>query len=378
MRIGFFTDSYRPYQSGVVRALETLKKELTRQGHEVFIFAPGYRRQEPEAGVFRFWSIAAPTFREFSLAFPFSFRLAKTVSSLGLELIHVHSPFLLGRLGARTAKHFNLPLVFTYHTLYDRYVHYFPFFREPTRLAVNWLTKNFCNACDLIVAPSPGIKELLLAQEVKKPLAVIPTGIELEAYTQTDAAWLRKNFCLSPAEKVLLFVGRLGKEKNLGFLLQSFAEVWKELPVARLVLVGAGPEKKRLTRQAEALGIAARVTFTGSLPHSRVLDCYAGADLFVFSSLTETQGLVIAEAKAAGLPAVAVDAFGVRDFVAPGEDGYLTPLNIGAFSQRIILLLKDEAQRQKLAQQAKNNARKLSSLETTRQLVANYQFLLAR
>ncbi|MGB9885802.1 MAG: glycosyltransferase family 4 protein [Moorellales bacterium] len=379
LAIGFFTDSFRPYTSGVVRSIETFTHHLRRQGHRVYIFAPGYPNAPPEEGVFRFASLPAVTQRDFRLAVPLSWSLGSTVRRLKLDVIHVHSPFLLGSLGAEAARRHGLPLVFTYHTLYDQYVHYVPFIPELSRRLVRQYTRRFCNRCDLVIAPTTQIAELLRRQGVRTPLAVVPTGIELDRFRQGDRNRLRQRYALPPEVKILLYVGRLGKEKNLRFLLESFARLRRlpDLPPLRLVLVGGGNAEEETKRLAAELGVADQTIFTGTLPPEEVVHCYAGADLFVFASVTETQGLVLAEAKAAGLPVVAVDAAGVRDMVHSGVDGYLTAPSLDEFTSRVAELLRDENRRATMARQAQVTVEEFAAERTAQRLAEHYRHLVS-
>lgn len=376
-KIGIFTDSYRPYNSGVVRSILTFSKELTAQGHELYIFAPSYRDCEKEHRVFRFASIPAPTNPEFSLAVPISFSLRPTIKKLDLDLIHVHSPFLLGRVGAKYAKRLDIPLVFTFHTLYDQYVHYVPFGKNLTRELTQKFCSDFANNCDLVVVPTGVVKQYLLELGVSSPVEVIPTGIVISDFEQgKDQFWLRNQYDIPPSEKVLLFVGRLGKEKNIPFLLDAFEKVKESLDRVTLVIVGGGPEEEALKSLTQQLNIDKKVVFTGNLSPQDVIKCYHGADLFVFPSITETQGLVVGEAKAAGLPVVAVNAFGVSEMVVDGEDGFLTEIDVQEFSKKISLLIKDDSLYSKMSKQAKMNAQLISSKNCAHRLAQCYKKLL--
>ncbi|MDF9408673.1 MAG: Alpha-monoglucosyldiacylglycerol synthase [Pelotomaculum sp. PtaB.Bin013] len=378
MKIGIFTDSYLPYTSGVVRSIQTFSEELTSNGHEVFIFAPSYRDCRKENRVFRFSSIPSPTNRDFTLAMPFSIRLRPTIKKLNLDLIHVHSPFLLGRLGARYARRLGIPLVFTFHTLYDQYVHYVPFAQSLTKDLAQRISRGFCNHCDLVIVPTAAVEKYLHEIGVKASIRVVPTGIKVMNYQSGDRDWLRCRFGLPEGEKVLLFVGRLGQEKNINFLMECFARINREMKNTRLVLVGGGPEEEELKNKAKELGIAGQVTFTGVLPPSDVVNCYAGADIFVFSSVTETQGIVIGEAKAAGLPVVAVAAFGVSEMVDDGIDGFLTELEPLQFIEKITLLLKNDDLYEKMSRNARNNAENLSTANCTAKLINCYSHVIER
>lgn len=378
MNIGFFTDSYRPYTSGVVRSIELFAREFNARGHEVYIFGPDYPliHYPREDKVFRFASIPAPTMPEFSIPIPFSAQLGTTLRRINLEVIHVHSPFLLGRLGAYAARQYGLPLIFTFHTLYEQYVHYLPVAQQTTKLMVQTIGRDFCNRCDLVIAPSRLVENYLREIGVTVNVAVIPTGIDLKEFEDTDSRWLQTNFQVSPTERILLFVGRLGKEKNIIFLLESFYRVQQEISDLRLVIVGGGPQEEDLRRLCIKLGIDGKVIFTGVLPRNQIVHCYAAADLFVFPSVTETQGLVIAEAKAAGLPVVAIRAFGAAEMVRHGEDGFLAEHSQDSFTGSIIRLLRDRSLYEKMSRNALINAGELSSSSSAEKMLAQYGHLL--
>lgn len=378
MNIGFFTDSYRPYTSGVVRSIELFAREFNARGHEVYIFGPDYPliHYPREDKVFRFASIPAPTMPEFSIPIPFSAQLGTTLRRINLEVIHVHSPFLLGRLGAYAARQYGLPLIFTFHTLYEQYVHYLPVAQQTTKLMVQTIGRDFCNRCDLVIAPSRLVENYLREIGVTVKVAVIPTGIDLKEFEDTDSRWLQTNFQVSPTERILLFVGRLGKEKNIIFLLESFYRVQQEISDLRLVIVGGGPQEEELRRLCIKLGIDGKVIFTGVLPRNQLVHCYAAADLFVFPSVTETQGLVIAEAKAAGLPVVAIRAFGAAEMVRHGEDGFLAEHSQDSFTGSIIRLLQDRSLYEKMSRNALFNAGELSSSSSAEKMLAQYGHLL--
>ncbi|SHJ93696.1 glycosyltransferase family 4 protein [Desulforamulus aeronauticus] len=375
MRIGVFTDSYKPYVGGVVRSIEIFTEELKQLGHEVYIFAPNYPGLPEEEDVFRFPSIPS-TYKGFYLGLPFSTRLEEFLNSHPLDIIHVHSPFILGRLGARIAKKLDIPVVFTYHTLYDQYTHYVPLIKDLSKEFTRKVTVSFCNQCDLVITPTQIICTHIENMGVKSNIRWLPTGIDLTEFSSLDRTWLKKKFGLDPGEPVLLFVGRAAKEKNIPFVIDGFAKILEQYHKASLVIVGEGPETLNLKKYVKELALSERVFFTGNLSRVDLVNAYGGADLFVFSSATETQGIVIAEAKAAGLPVVAVNAFGVANMVSDGEDGYLVAMDRQAFSEQIMNLLKDDELRLCLAKRAVENAKQFSSRLCAQKLVQYYQELL--
>jgi glycosyltransferase involved in cell wall biosynthesis len=289
---------------------------------------------------------------------------------------------MLGQLGARYARQLNVPLVFTFHTLYEEYVHYVPLAPKITKKTTRYFCRNFCNKCDLIIVPTAEIGKYLKGLGVTTPVKKVPTGINMEDFTvqSTNGSWLRKNYDIAAEERLLLFVGRLGQEKNLTFLLQAYKEVQEEFPAIRLVLVGGGPEEKNLKYIANQLGMASKVVFTGALPKEKVIECYYAADLFVFTSVTETQGLVLPEAKAAGLPIIALSAYGAAEMVVDGEDGFLiTPKldrekeTLAEFAAKIKLVLGQDELRNILCKQAKINAAQYSSRSCALSLEEGYK-----
>ncbi|MGM0652560.1 MAG: glycosyltransferase family 4 protein [Bacillota bacterium] len=378
MKIGVFTDSFRPYTSGVVRSIELFSREYNNLGHEVYIFGPDYPLLHPpkEKGVFRFVSVPWPTMPDFSLPIPFSAHLGSTIRKIGLDIIHSHSPFLLGRLGARAARRYRLPLVFTFHTLYDQYVHYFPFAEKTSKQVVQSIARNFSNRCNMVVAPSQLVVNYLRHIGVKAPVINIPTGVNLEEFKNCSKSWFKDNYNIKPDKKILLFVGRLGQEKNVTFLLKAFQDVHDQFPETRLALVGKGPQEELLRKMAKQTGLDDKVIFTGVLPRKEIVHCYASADLFVFPSVTETQGLVIGEAKAAGLPVIAIRAFGPAEMVINNEDGILTDPSLPAFTEAIITLLRDQGLYNRMRKKALENVTSVSSRQCAEQMLQVYQDLI--
>lgn len=376
MRIGIFTDSYTPYVSGVVRSIELFTSELKQLGHEVIIFAPNYPGIAKEENVYRFPSIPSLTNQDFYLAIPFARGLASYIKEKPLDIVHVHSPFILGRLGAKLAQGFNVPLVFTYHTLYDQYSHYAPICKSISKELIRKLCVEFCNRCQLVITPTEIISSHIKKLGVKAKVNWLPTGINLSEFTDQDRGWLKRTYGLSSSDIVLLFVGRAGKEKNIPFLLHSFSQVNFHYPATKLVIVGEGPEMDNLKKLTKELKLEGKVIFTGRISRGDLIKAYCGADLFVFASQTETQGLVIAEAKAAGLPTIAIDAFGVSNMIQNGADGFLVPPDSQLFTERVINLIGDTNLRIKMGQRALVSVQAMSSQHCAKKLEQYYRELI--
>jgi glycosyltransferase involved in cell wall biosynthesis len=329
-----------------------------------------------EADVFRFISVPWPTMTDFSLPVPLSAYLNQTIKRLNIEIIHVHSPFLLGRLGARVARKHMLPLIFTFHTLYEQYVHYFPFVENTSKQVVQAIARDFSNRCNVVIAPSLLVVDYLQQIGIKTAIVKIPTGIDMDEFKELDSNWLKSSYGVRPEEKVLLFVGRLGKEKNVAFLLESFQTVLKHIPECRLVLAGKGPLEADLRQICWQRGIEDKIIFTGELSRQQIVQCYASSDLLVFPSVSDTQGLVIGEAKAAGVPVVAIRAFGPAEMVNHNEDGLLTELSLPAYTEAIIKLLKDEELYKRMSKRSLINAPLISSAICSERMLEVYQGLL--
>jgi 1,2-diacylglycerol 3-alpha-glucosyltransferase len=344
LHIAFFTNFYLPYVSGVVRSVETFRKALTRQGHNVFIFAQqdaDYEDQVPF--IFRYPSLDLPLKVDVPAVIPVSPFVDQLLPSLKLDVIHTHHPVLLGQAAASKARELDLPLVFTFHSQYQVYTHYIPlpqdvvqnFLKNALR---NWL-RDFMGRCQHIVIPSPSMKEILIRDySLKDHYTVIPTGIDLRPYQYADGNAVRA-LNRWQDDIVLISIGRLAPEKNWKTLIRAAAIIHHEFPKLRLVLIGDGPEKVTLQQLTRELGIADRITFTGKLPFTEVPSHLKAANLFGFASTNETQGLVTMEAMAAGLPVVAVDGSGTRDIIINGRDGFLVsndPQELAACVKRLL------------------------------------------
>lgn len=379
VKIGVFTDSYKPYTSGVVTSISNLKEDMTRLGHEVHVFAPKYPNyEEAEANVYRFFSVPSPTNPDYTLAIPVHPGMNQLIRNLHLDIVHVHSPFTMGIVGLRYARRFNLPLLFTYHTRYDQYVHYFPVAHDLAKDVTIKYSSHFCNNCNHLIAPTEEMAEIIRGFDVKTPITVIPTGVPINKFTGGEPGWLKRNYHISEEKRILLFAGRLTHEKNLPFLINTFKQVKKQRPSTSLVIIAQGPLEEELKSLVKTLGLSLieDVIFTGALHFDDLLKAYYSADLFVFSSLTETQGLVIVEAMAAGLPVVAVRASGVQEMVDDGVNGFLTPPDCSAMAAAIIKVLDDEHIYKQFRDHALDKAQSLSSYNMALKLERVYEDLL--
>ena len=336
MNIVFFSDSYRPYVSGVVRSIENYSCFLRKRGHRVYIFAPDYAGVDAnEKNVFRFKSLPAVIYPSFRISLPFSLRILDKLKELKADVIHSHSPFLMGRLSLWAADKLIIPHVFTYHTLYEQYTHYFPGISGLLSYLISRYVKNYCSRSNLIITPSKFVKKKIDEKGISSPVSVVPTGINLEEYKKDSELDIRKKYDIGEKENIILSVGRLGKEKNIDFLLKVINKLSRSGKKVRMLIVGEGPQKENLKKMSEKLKLGEIVIFAGGCAPEEVFNYYKEADLLVFSSCSETQGLVLLEAMAAGLPVVAVDAGGVSTVVENGKNGFLLDRDIDSFAKVI-------------------------------------------
>jgi 1,2-diacylglycerol 3-alpha-glucosyltransferase len=357
VRIGLFTNNYLPFCGGVTISVETLRRGLEARGHEVWTFAPRFPgTPETDPRVVRFPSIPAATYPEFALAVPWTPRIGRQVSGLGLDVFHAHHPFLLGPAARRLARRRGRPLVFTYHTRYEKYAHYVPLTRPLVEAAAVRLSTRFAASADAVVAPSTMIRDQLRSRGVTAPIAVVPTGVDLARFRPADRAVARRALGLTTAGPVVLYVGRLDREKSVDRVLLAFDRIAGTLGEAQLWLVGQGKEAESLRRFARGLAAGDRVHFAGVRAHEGLAAWYQAADLFLFASETETQGLVLAEAAACGLPAVAVIAPGCEEVVQDGATGVLTKSDPAALAEAAIGLLLDDERRAAMGTRARHVA----------------------
>lgn len=387
LRIGVFPDSYLPATRGVEVSIETFRKNLERAGHQVFVYAPavpGYT--DSNRRVFRLKSIRVIDTAEMRLAFPVvEDGNIRELTRLPLEIVHAHTPFTVGLLGKYIATHQHVPIIYTHHTHYPEYAK--AYLKE--RVVLPFLAKSlsawFSNIFDAVIAPSPKIRALLRSYGVQKPIYVLPTGLRLQQFRRTrtcarKARALRLRLGIAPDAKVLLFVGRLGREKNIDFVIRAFVELRNMRREVRLVLVGDGPMRDQLKSLVTRLGLKEAISFTGSVAHAEIASHYQAADLFVFSSLTDTQGIVVLEAIASGLPVVALRDEAFTSMVKNGRSGLLLrpDTSHALFARRVAALLENHTRWRQFSAASVRIAREFSEEEQARRLTRVYDKCVSR
>ena len=377
LRVAFFTDTWYPSRNGVVTSTDTFRRELIELGHDVQIFAPAAPETPREPGVTRVASVPFPAEKNCRVALPFPRSLLVRFARSRYDVIHTQTPFGLGMWGAALARMFRRPLVHTYHTFFAEYAHYLKMRPEVGRAFVAQYSRLYCNRCQAIVVPSATFIDILRSYRIGAHIEVIPTGVRQPA-TLMERSVARAQLEISPGETLLLYVGRLAREKSIDFLLEAVRRLLDEGLRARFVLVGDGPDRTGLRERAAALRLDEHVTFVGAVPHEEVWRWYAAADLFLFASRTETQGLVVAEALAAGLPVVAVDGPGVNEFVHPSAGGWLTGPSMEEFLDPVRRLLTDPDLRIRASACGRDAARGWSSRHQAERLARLYRVILRR
>ncbi len=376
LRIAVFSNAYKPTISGVVTSLSLFRQGLMARGQHVHIFTPeveGYEDDEPY--VYRFPAFLDLT-RELdvSLALPLKRTMLHTIKGIKPHIIHSHHPHLLGDLAARYAEDLNLPLVFTVHARFDEFVrHQMPLIADLASQVARNVVQDHLDHCSQIIVPTPSIQRLVYEDyKVDVPVTILPTPIDLTRFNDLDPARIRRRYHLE-GQQVLLYVGRMSREKGLEFLIDSFARVVERNPKTLLVLVGRGPHVKSIQDHVQSLRIQDRVIFTGAAPHDQVPHFMAAADLFVFPSRLETQGLVLTEAMATGTPVVALHATGSDDTLADTGAGVLAQPDEGIFAETILRTLADHDRLVAMGQAARRAAQRYSVPALTEQLLAVYE-----
>jgi glycosyltransferase involved in cell wall biosynthesis len=350
-RVAFFTDTYYPQVNGLVTSIATSKAELEKLGLAVEIHAPYLGAFDDGPDIYRLAGFPYYPQPEYTFVLPWG--KGYSLSSLkprGVQVIHSHAMFGSGFVALGCALLQKLPLVMTYHTLFEDYVHYVPL---PSRF-VKWvnkhLTRMMCDRCALVIAPTPAIEAVLRGYGSKTRIEVLPTGLNAEVFAKTGAK--KADFGVADDELLISCAGRTGHEKKMGLLINALAKANTHIPKWKLVIAGDGPERAHLQELIEQRGLAHKISILGYVPRAKVLDLMEASDLFAFPSTTETQGMVVIEAMGRGTPVLGADAMGVgwmmKKDAKPGEavGGWLAkPGDEEDYVRLLIQVLNDPAAR---------------------------------
>jgi 1,2-diacylglycerol 3-alpha-glucosyltransferase len=377
MRIGMMADAYKPHVSGITNYIDLSKRYIEKAGHEVFIFTFGdqdYHDDEPRV-------IRSPGLPLVNTGYYLSFSHTREAKKLlqTMDVVHVHHPFLSGRLALRYCEPLRIPIIFTNHTRYDLYAQaYIPII--PEEISDGFLQAYmpaFCEAMNLVISPSAGMANILREMSVTAPIAILPNGVELQLFYKAKPQ-SRLDFGFTNNDILLIYTGRIATEKNLAFLLQSFAGVAQALNNVYLVVVGGGQKQieSEIRETAANLKIDQRVRFTGMVTYENLPSYLAMCDIYVTASVTEVHPLSVIEGMASGLPVMGIYSPGLTDTVVDGMTGFLATEDMAAFTAKLTRICLDSNLRKQLGYAARQASTRYAIERTTRTLLDHYERLV--
>lgn len=383
MKILHVSDVYFPRINGVSTSIDTFRRELRARGHTVHLIAPDYfAPSDDESDILRVPARSLPMDPEDRLMrYGWAMQHLSRLHAEKYDLVHVQTPFVAHYLGVNIAKKLGIPCVETYHTFFEEYFyHYIPF------LPKNWLrsiarriSRNQGNSLDGMVIPSRPMLEVLRQYGVTTHAEVIPTGLQPSSFTPGDGAAFRDKYGIAQDRPVLLFVGRVAHEKNIGFLLKVVQRVRQDVPDVLFVIAGEGPALEGLEEEVGRMGLSANVLFIGYLDrHTELNSCYRAGDIFVFSSRTETQGLVLLEAMAQGVPVVSIAEMGTRDVLREGQGVWIAREEVEDFADKVMRLLVDRQAQVALGEAGRDYARQWSAGSMAERMLQFYQGIVTK
>jgi len=324
MNILMMTNTYKPIVGGIEKSIEVFSSEYLASGHEVLIIAPVFKDMpKNEENVYRIPAIQNFNGTDFSVELPVPGILNRALDAFKPDIVHSHHPFLVGDTALRVSANLNIPIVFTYHTMYELNTHYVPGDSSALKKFVIELAGGYCDLCDHVIAPSESISDLLRERGVGTQTTVIPTGIDVAEFDSGDGDSIRRKYGMPENTFVVGYLGRIAEEKNMSFLAEAVIPFMKQRNDVLFLIVGDGDIAGNLKEKMRSGGIIERAYFTGILKGQDKIDAYQAMDVFVFASKSETQGMVLNEAMASGVPVIGLDAPGVREVVEDGVNGYL-------------------------------------------------------
>ncbi len=382
MNILMMTNTYLPHIGGVARSVEAFSRYYRDHGHEVLIIAPEFP-QTPvnEQDVIRIPAIQRFNGSDFSVVLPIPHFLGEEIDAFEPDIVHSHHPFLVGSTARLIAKTYNLPLVFTHHTMYEHYSHYVPGDAGTLQRFAVTLATSYANMCDQVFAPSESIAEILSKRSVDVPIEVIPTGVDLGEFAQGSGVGFRKILGIPDDAFVVGHLGRLAPEKNLEYLSQAVLKFMQKESRAHFLLVGKGSSETALQQVFEEAGLTQRLHRIGFLEQPFLSSAYQAMDVFAFSSQSETQGMVLTEAMAVSVPVIALDAPGVREVVTDHKNGRLLLAQTSSDEFANILhwfIGLSEEKRQGFRQAAHTTAESYSLKVCAEKALNKYQALLGK
>jgi glycosyltransferase involved in cell wall biosynthesis len=361
MNILFISDVFFPRVNGVSTSINTFATELRALGHQVTLIAPFYTDEDKQEE----WIVRVPSHKIYFdpedrlMNFGKLKALLPWIRDKHFDVIHIHTPFTAHYVGIHFGKKLDIPVVETYHTFFEDYLHhYLPFIPQfISRKLARTISRRQCNAVDGIVSPSKPMLDVLKQYGIKTPGEVVATGLDDSSFARVDGEHFRMSHDIPLAQPMLLFVGRVAHEKNIGFLLEMHVELIKKHPDALLVITGEGPAEESIKHSIDKLGISNKVRMIGYLDRSHeLIACYKAADIFVFASKSETQGLVLLEAMAQGTAVVAIAELGTKSILIEGEGVLIAKDDINDFADKVSVLLSDAPKRQMIGEKGRQYA----------------------
>ncbi len=378
MKVLMISDVYLPRINGVSTSISTFRKEFRKNGHSVVLVAPDYGPSPDEdENIIRIPSRRVVIDPEDRLMWLSSLRrLADRLGSFHPDIVHIQTPFMAHYAGVKLSRKFGVPCVETYHTFFEEYLHHYAPFAPGflTRFMARILSRIQCNEADGIVVPSTAMFRVLKEYGVRSRMAVIPTGLDLDGWVGGNGRRFRSQRGIDDASPVLVHLGRLAFEKNIDFLFDVLVKVKESFPDIVFILAGEGPAEPHLVRTVARLGLQKNVVFTGNLHRREDLwDCYSAGDVFVFASRTETQGLVLLEAMALGVPVVSTAVLGTLDILEPRRGAVVAREEIDDFASKVVALLRDRDLRAKLGREGREYVGNWTSSAMAERLLQFYQ-----
>ena len=402
MKIALMTNNYKPVMGGVPISIERLAKGLREMGNEVTIFAPTYKNEEQEEGVFRYKTLFNNFYGGTVVPYAMDPNIEREFKENHYEVIHVHHPVLIGREAAYLSKKYGIPLVFTYHTRYEQYLNYVGLIKKvqllskkngPTGMLAKRMVsgvendvmpaiiRSFCKKCDGVLAPTPGIGSYLETDcgVEKEKLSVLPTGLDKEAYeSSVESVKEIRNRYIKDGGFLFVSVSRISHEKNILFLIDAVEALKKRTNMPfKLIFAGDGPKQSIYADMCKERGIS-EIEFLGRVENSKIKDYCRASDAFLFASKSETQGIVIIEALAVGTPVIAVDASGVRDVVLNGVNGILTSESVEEYADKLYSYMRGDIDIDTMSDNAVNTALLYKEEAVARKATAIYESAIER
>lgn len=366
MKILMISDVYFPRINGVSTSIETFRKEMINLGHQITLLVPAYPDEiEDDPDIIRFPSRYLVFDHEDRMLKPFvALKRMDEFKQASYDIIHIQTPFIAHYLGIKLAQRLAIPCIETYHTYFEEYLfHYLPLIPKN---ALRYLARKFtsiqCNQVEQVIVPSTAMKEKLIEYRVTAPIQVLPTGINIDKFQCTDATNFMHQHNIDCKRPRLVHVGRIAHEKNIKFLIDVLKQVKQSNPDILLIVAGEGPALKHIKAYAKKLGLEDNIIFIGYLDrNTHLLSCYRSGEIFLFSSRTETQGLVLLEAMSLGVPVISIAVMGTKDILQAQQGAVISPDDVEQFAERVSLLIRDEALRQQLSYEASNYAHEWSA-----------------